>query len=92
MMSVVTLILEIFALIVKVNVTVFEFFYKLFTTEEKNVSGEIVLITGAGKIILFHLRYFLIRIKLKVRVLEKKWQFNIRHLARRSSAGTLMNV
>lgn len=40
--------MEFLVLMIKVNVAVFDFVIKLFTTEEKDVTGEVVLVTGAG--------------------------------------------
>lgn len=46
--NVLCLIVEVFYTIGKFWFFVFESYYKTFTTEERSVSGEVVLVTGAG--------------------------------------------
>jgi hypothetical protein len=47
------MVIEVVWLLVRFWTTIFKHIYDFFNAEEKSVEGEIVLITGAGKIIYF---------------------------------------
>ena len=46
--SILSFIFEVLLLIVKFNSAIVEFIFKLIVTKERDVSGDVVLITGAG--------------------------------------------